>query len=360
MNSIINYLVDAIPEAIGGIVTAILIGVFVGWRGWLNKKRIKSDLAKESVIENRILSVSESLEIMDNLKQNLSNLGYELSRLIRPYEKDNSLTIKTLYSIWVEESQSKCSYDEFQQILSRLQRQGRLPGIVRQGDRIFVEEEHYAWKTTIAREEKQKIAKKAVSFIESDNIVVIDSGSTTIEIAEEIGNGIRFNSWKSLTIITNFFKVADIILTVANEMGLDDHTTQLKVYLTGGRVRLNTLAIVNDVSSGKMDIESDFDSLLRNHDGADIAFVGTNGIHKECGFTTATISETLTKKSMLKWARKRFIVADPSKFTLRQENTFASFEEDISIITTRDGANDRVLQDYADFLKNSRTKIVYA
>ena len=124
--------------------------------------------------------------------------------------------------------------------------------------------------------------------------------------------------------------------------------------------KISQIPIIDDDKIAGTKQKTGFDSLLGIRNGADIAFIGTNGIFRDVGFTTASVSETLTKKAIVKWARQKFIVADPSKFVLRQDNAFASFYEDIKIITTKTEKERRILDEYEQWFKNTKTEIMYA
>lgn len=303
-------------------------------------------------------SITRSLEMLDEADRYLSNIANEIGWLLRPYTQDAALPISTLYGMWTEQHTTQMTESDFRKIMARLQDQHRLIGIVCQGDRLFVDEEHYSWKTTVAVDEKQQIARKAASLIESGDVIVLDSGSTSIEIARQISQGIRLHRWTRLVVITNFFKAADELLAATSAMSLEDNTDIVRVFMVGGRIRLNTLAIVGD-DVGPDHTLTDFDSILQPLGGADVAFVGTNGVCSNVGFTTTSLSETRTKQAMLKWAKRKYIVTDPSKFGLKQENVFATFDEGLQIITTRSG-DKRVLLEYERLLKQTNTQLIYA
>ena len=134
----------------------------------------------------------------------------------------------------------------------------------------------------------------------------------------------------------------------------------MQVYVVGGLVRPTTLAIVKKENID-CDTITNISSILKSLpcNGADIAFIGTNGIYSNLGFTTHTKYETATKATMLANAKQKFVVTDPSKFNLRQENTFATFNEGIKIITKKKGYKD-TLMEYKKQLKSTSTDIIFA
>ncbi|MBK9598318.1 MAG: hypothetical protein IPO60_08345 [Flavobacteriales bacterium] len=86
-------------------------------------------------------------------------------------------------------------------------------------------------------------------------------------------------------------------------MGWDDENAMIKVYIIGGRVRPNTLAVVNDSLEFKQELNDDFKNMLGMLGGADVAFVGTNGIHRDYGFSTHNNVEIYTKQDL--WHTRR-------------------------------------------------------
>lgn len=387
-NQVISQLIrESLPQVIGGLVVAavvslaaglfsasVIVGVVVIGASLLILLLIgglvlafrREDMPKEQdalQIANpasRPTASVFSMEMLDAYEQHLTQMAHEITAIARPYHREDPLTISALLETWgTSHPESKFTEAQMRELLARLRQQSRLPGLIYQGDDIYVQEEHYTWKTTEATEAKKRIAQKAVSFVRSDNIVVLDSGSTTQPIAHYIGQEIKLGHLSGLTIVTNFFKIADELLTATAEMGLEDDNRVLRVYLVGGRVRANTFAIVGDGKIGDSHTIEDFNIILNALEGADLAFVGTNGVCWGAGFTTATLSETETKKLMLQRARRRFIVADPSKFGMRQDHVFAGFDDQIEIITVVNGQK-RILDEYTGLLKATSTRIILA
>ena len=81
------------------------------------------------------------------------------------------------------------------------------------GKNIFMEEEYYSWKTEIFKDTKEMIAKQAINYINSGNTILLDSGSTTLEIARQIGIELKKGSLNKLTIITNSIPAGYELLT---------------------------------------------------------------------------------------------------------------------------------------------------
>ena len=65
---------------------------------------------------------------------------------------------------------------------------------------------------------------------------------------------------------------------------------------------------------------------------------------------------------MLNHSEKKYIVADPSKFGVEENEKFASFDESINIITTRTTDKTNIIDEFESWLLNSNTSttITYA
>ncbi len=150
------------------------------------------------------------------------------------------------------------------------------------------EEPTFFQKKSRFHEEKLRIAEEAFGLIEENDSVVIDSGTTTLELARLIGE-----SNIPLVVITNSTMVAHLI--AKNE--------QVELYTVGGKIRLNTLATV-----GNLAIES-----LKKFN-VNKSFIGSNGITIENGLTTPDLAEADVKRTMMNIASEVTVLVDSSKF----------------------------------------------
>jgi len=301
-----------------------------------------------------------TIQLLDEADQYTAQVADQIRLIVYPYRRDTSLEIEELYKIVQNKKEfNKLNFPQFLKLLERLQQQGYLSGIVCNGLNIFVEEEHFAWKTAVFTNAKKRIAKKAVSLIESGNIIAMDAGSTTLEVSKQIGNGLRMKAWKNLKIITNSLSAANELLSVSSEMGWDDVSSLVEVYIIGGRIRPNTLAVVNDNLEFKQKYNDDFKNMLTSFGNADIAFVGCNGIHSDFGFSTHNNVEVYTKCDILSYSKKRIILTDPSKFGIKEERVFATFDDSLDVITISDGFEETI-SNYEKFFETTSTNLILA
>ncbi|MGH8760879.1 MAG: DeoR/GlpR family DNA-binding transcription regulator, partial [Burkholderiales bacterium] len=245
--------------------------------------------------------------------------------------------------------------EDFISLLHRLRNQRLLAGLYFDEDEIFMkEEEHFSWKVKTFVDAKRRIARRALQEIHSRDLIALDGGSTTNEIAKHLGRSLRLHRLTQLRVVTNSLPAAHELLSLASEMGLEDKSEVLQVFIAGGRVRSNTLAVVGLGNEAEENVYN----LLSKLGGASICFIGANGIF-DGGFTTRTLEEAQTKKAILSSSKRRVIVTDASKFGLRQEQIFADFDNGIEIITVRDGF-ERALEQYEALLASRNTAFTYA
>lgn len=157
----------------------------------------------------------------------------------------------------------------------------------------------------INKEEKIAIAKYAASLIKNDDLIYIDSGTTT-ELM------IDFIEAKGATFVTNGIGHAKKLIH-----------KNLTTYILGGELKLATEAII-----GIEAINS-----LRKYNFTK-GFFGANGIDIERGFTTPDIREAMVKEEALKKSKLSFVLADNSKFNEISSITFGEISN-TTIITTK-------------------------
>ncbi|MBP2649255.1 MAG: transcriptional regulator, DeoR family [Firmicutes bacterium] len=147
------------------------------------------------------------------------------------------------------------------------------------------------------RQEKVAIAKKAAELIEDGDTILIDSGTTTLYMVNEL------RKFSNLTVVTNSIILAQVLQGQEN----------IQVVVVGGMLRKNTLAMVGPMAEqalGMLNVNK--------------AFIGTNGLSLENGLTTPNIIEAATKTKMISIAKQVVVLTDWSKFG---KVSFAKFAE---------------------------------
>lgn len=135
-------------------------------------------------------------------------------------------------------------------------------------------------------DKKEAIASKCLDFIESGDTIILDSGSTTTEIAKKL------KGFKNLTVITNALNIA---LMLGAEPGIE-------VIVTGGEFKPPTLSLTGQKAA-------DFFKGIN----AQKLFLATAGISLKSGLTYPSISDLVVKKAMIDAAEITYLVADSTK-----------------------------------------------
>lgn len=151
-------------------------------------------------------------------------------------------------------------------------------------------------------EVKKRIGLTAARLIQDNQMVYLDSGSTTYEM-------IPFIKAKNITVVTSGVPH----LTRLGEQ-------KINTIVLGGALYWSTEAIV-----GRQAVEQ-LEQLY-----FDCAFVGTNGINARQGYSTSNEMEAETKAMAIHHANHAWIVSDHTKFDQLRPAAFASLDEAVLI-----------------------------
>jgi DeoR family transcriptional regulator of aga operon len=180
----------------------------------------------------------------------------------------------------------------------------------------------YAIKQQEHRPAKRAIAAAAAALVQDGASLIIDSGSTTYELAVEL------RSRANLTIVTNDLLVAQ---TVVDYPGV-------RLLVTGGELLPATFTLFGDRAIA-------FVADLR----VDWTFLGADAIDVEAGITNTNTLEVPMKRTILGVARNRIVVVDSSKFGQHALVRVAAIDE-VDRIVTDDGLAEEAAARYGDKL----------
>lgn len=156
--------------------------------------------------------------------------------------------------------------------------------------------------------EKRRIGAAAAKLISDGETIILDSGSTTVEIARQI----RQRHWQSLTVITNALNIA---LELSGLQGV-------RVMMLGGMLRPTSYSLTGP------DAEQALSKL-----SADRLFLGVDGLDPQVGVTTPDPQEATLNAKMVQAARESIAVLDASKLGQRSLSVIAPVE-DIQVVIT--------------------------
>ncbi|MBV9573652.1 MAG: DeoR/GlpR transcriptional regulator [Acidobacteriales bacterium] len=162
-------------------------------------------------------------------------------------------------------------------------------------------------KEKLHRKEKLRIAAAAARLVREGQVVILDSGTTTTEIARALRH------FQNLTIITN-------AVNIAAELA----SSPVEVILTGGTVRKNSFSLVGPIAE---------ETLRRLN--ADILFIGVDGFDVHFGISTPNINEANVNRVMMEVSKHAVAACDSSKFGHRSLSLIAGPAAIHHVITDR-------------------------
>lgn len=154
--------------------------------------------------------------------------------------------------------------------------------------------------------EKIKIGRAAASLIKEDDIVIIDTGTTTEKLAEFLDNDINIS-----VLIYN----TNILMALSKKKNI-------KLIFSGGYFHPNTMMF-----------ESPEGISLIEKTRATKVFVSAAGVHENLGVTCSNSYEVLTKQAIIKSSLEKILLVDSNKFGIVKSSYFAELKDFDTIIT---------------------------
>jgi DeoR family transcriptional regulator of aga operon len=184
------------------------------------------------------------------------------------------------------------------------------------------------FKESIHHAEKARIGQAAVQLIQPHHSIILDSGTTTVQIARQIKTA-RIHP---LTVITN-------ALNVAYELA---ETEGVSLIMIGGILRRASSSFVGPQA----------ERMLQDLH-ADHLFLGVDGLHPDVGYSTPDILEAELNSIMIRISNEVTVVADASKFGRHSLSLIGKVECARRVIT-----DDRVRPEIADALRAKGVDVV--
>lgn len=158
-------------------------------------------------------------------------------------------------------------------------------------------------------EEKGRIGRAAALLIEEGDTIILDSGTTTLEIAKNLSD------FQNLTVITNALNVAHVMAEYKDS----------NVIVPGGFLRKNSLSLVGTTA------EDSFREYF-----CDKLFLAVDGFSTTYGLSTPNVEEAHLNKVMIEISKKVIVVTDSSKF-LKRSFAFIAPISEIDVVITDSG-----------------------
>jgi DeoR family deoxyribose operon repressor len=255
----------------------------------------------------------------------MANPDERLKLEIALIEKNHFLTIKQLAQ---EVNASEMS---IRRDLSKLEKMnmvklvygGVTPAKNSSGDDVKYSLESEQNKNT---ELKRSIVQRAIQFLEPNDVVFLDSGTTIQMFAEQIPKGTPY------TIITSSFNTLEIIIKLP----------ECTVISSGGVFSRKPLVFY--------DLESA--NFIRKY-RANKAFIGATGYELELGLTCGYLEDAPLKQAMIGSSKYRILLADSTKFGKVSTCMFAKIS-DFSVVITDSG----IPEEYAKQIRANNVELI--
>jgi len=169
-------------------------------------------------------------------------------------------------------------------------------------------------KDKIHYAEKVKIGKMAATLVKDGDTIIIDSGTTTLEVAKNLNTDYNIN------IITNAVNIVNQLLKFSN----------INIIVPGGIIRKNSHSLIGPLAEK---------SLANFY--VDKVFIGVDGFDMSLGAFTPNIEEASLNQCMIEIAKEVILVTDSSKFN-RKSLAFICPPSKIDIVVTDDKIDNEV------------------
>lgn len=191
--------------------------------------------------------------------------------------------------------------------LAELDRQGRI--VRSHGGAKAIEPGHIVapldFRKTVHSTQKRRLCQAAADLIGDNEIVFIDSSTTTLQIADFLGEK------KNITAITNGIPLATLLMQKG-----------IKTYCTGGEIFQNSLAHFGSFAEEFIQ-RFNIDTLL----------FSCHGVTEKGMLTDPSLPETQIRKVAINQSKKTVFLCDESKFSLSAPYNLAPLSAMDYIIT---------------------------
>lgn len=188
-------------------------------------------------------------------------------------------------------------------------------------------EPNFSLKSSQVVEYKEAIAIEASKLINDGESIIIDCGTTTLNIMKYIQN-------KKVTIITNSWPVVSYL----------QGNPKIKLILAPGEY--------NEISAGTI---SSMTIEFYKKIFADKVFISTQGFSLENGATVPSIDNALVKEAILRSAKEKILLVDHTKFGNNYLASHCDISELDCIVT-----DDKVEEHYLNILKQQCKNVIIA
>ncbi len=178
----------------------------------------------------------------------------------------------------------------------------------------------FAAREEIRHEGKIAIGRAAAAMIQEGQVVILDGGTTSREIARHLPKQLR------ATVVTHSPTIALELL----------HHPVLDVILLGGRLFKHSVVAVG---AACLEVIQEI--------RADLFFMGVTGVHPQTGLTTGDFEEAGVKRALSLVAAETYVLASAEKLNAASPYRVVKLSQ-ITGIITESGVSDDLVQVYTE------------
>ncbi len=175
---------------------------------------------------------------------------------------------------------------------------------------------------------KRKLAQLVCSLINEGDAIILDSGTTTEEVAKCLA------AFRRLVVMTNGLNIAQNLL----------HSDDFEVMMTGGTLRKTSMSFYGSQAE---------DSIRRYY--FDKVILGVDGIDFNSGITTHFEYEAILNRTMCEIAKEVIVVADSSKFNRTGIHKICGFSAINTFVT-----DSQIPDEFAQTIEQAGAKLIIA
>jgi len=166
----------------------------------------------------------------------------------------------------------------------------------------------FSVRRSIESTAKSAIAKVAAQMIKPGQIVILDGGTTAVQVARQLPHDLR------ATVVTHSPSIA---------VELVDHPS-VDVIIIGGRLFKHSIVAVGAAALEAL-------SAIR----ADLYFMGVTGVHPTAGLSTGDLEEAYVKRALVKQAAETVVLASSEKINAASAYKIAALDVASTIIVEK-------------------------
>ena len=173
-------------------------------------------------------------------------------------------------------------------------------------------------RINIAHEEKLVLAQKAQQFFKDGQLIILDNGSTNMEVAKLMSSDLK------ATVFTTSIPIAQILCEHPN----------IELFMLGGKVFKDAQ---NTYGTEVMELLSNI--------RADVFLLGVCGMHHKIGVTMPDWGESVVKRKMVEVSEKVIALVTADKLNTAENYVVCSYQQ-IDVMLADDTISEPQLLDY--------------